>query len=62
MEWYWLIYDGTGSVWGDIWWYWISIGRYWLVLGGTGSLEGILGQYKAVRAESIWVSGGKGLK
>ena len=43
MEWYWLIYDGTGSygaILGLTWWYWISIGRYWLVLGGTESVEG----------------------
>ena len=31
MEWYWLIYDGTGSVEG-------STGRYFVVLGQYGAL------------------------
>ena len=31
MEWYWLIYDGTGSVDGS---------SMQLVIGGTGSIEG----------------------
>ena len=34
----------------------------WLVLGGTGSVEGCTRSVNAVRAESIWVSGWKGLK
>ena len=38
MEWYWLIYDGTGSVEGvGTWLNW----RYWLVLGVTGSVDGV---------------------
>ena len=27
MEWYWLIYDGTGSVWGDTCWYLVVLGQ-----------------------------------
>ena len=37
----------------DTWWYWVSVEWYWLVDGGTGSVKAVLGQYKAVRAESI---------
>ena len=33
---YWLLHDGTGSVWGGTWLYWVSKGRYWLLLDGTG--------------------------
>ena len=33
-----------------------------MVLGGTGSVEGGTRSDKAVRAESIWVSGRKSLK
>ena len=46
----------------DIWWFWVSRRGYWLVLGGTGSVEGCTRSVNAVRAESIWVSGWKGLK
>ena len=60
----------------DTWWYWISREQQQLIHDGTWSLQGgtgwnlvvlgqqkaVLGQYKAVRAESIWMSGGKGLK
>ena len=35
-RWYWLIHDGTRSVWGDTCWYLV-------VLGGTGSAEGDIG-------------------
>ena len=65
-----------GVVLVDIRWYWVSMGRYLVVLGGAGSVWGstgwylvvlglwkaVLGLYKAVRAESIWMSGRKGLK
>ena len=39
MGWYWLIYNGTGSVEGGTGWYLALLsryGQYWLVLGGTG--------------------------
>ena len=44
---YWLIHDGTGSVWGGTGWYLVVLGQ----------MKKVLGQYNAVRAESIWVSG-----
>ena len=47
MVWYWLIYDGTGSVKGGTGWYLVALGLK----------KAVIGQYKAVRAESIWVSG-----
>ena len=27
MEWYWLIYEGIGSVWGDTCWYLVVLGQ-----------------------------------
>ena len=39
---YWLVLDGTGSVYDDTGWYLVSIRRYCLVLGGTGSAKGLL--------------------
>ena len=47
MERYWLIYDGSVSVEG-------GMGRYLAVLGQK---KAELVQCKAVRAESIWMSG-----
>ena len=41
MEWYWLIYDDTGSVEGIVvgtWWYWVNKRRYWSIHDGTGSV------------------------
>ena len=35
MEWYWLIYDGTGSVWGNTWSYLVELDQYRAVLVGT---------------------------
>ena len=32
MEWYWLIYDGTGSVWGNTWSYLVVLDQYRAVL------------------------------
>ena len=49
---YWFIYDGTGSVWVITCWYLLVLDQY----------RAVLGHYKAVRAESIWVSGRKSLK
>ena len=34
MEWYWFIYDGTGSVEGGSGWYLVVLGQYNLVLLG----------------------------
>ena len=42
-----MMVDGTGSVWGSTGWYLVVLGQ----------MKTVLGQYKAVRAESIWVSG-----
>ena len=42
---YWLIHDGTGSVWGATCWYLVALVQY----------KAVLGQYEAVRAQSIWV-------
>ena len=49
MERYWLIYDGTGSLEGGNG---LSTAWYLVVLGKK---KAVLGQYKAVRAESMWV-------
>ena len=35
MEWYWLIYNGTGSVWGNTWSYLVVLDQYRAVLVGT---------------------------
>ena len=35
MEWYWLIYDGTGSVEGGTDWYLVALGQYGVVLVDT---------------------------
>ena len=35
MEWYWLIYDGTGSVDGGNGWYLVVLGQHGVVLIGT---------------------------
>ena len=48
MEWYWLIYDDTGSVEGASGWYWVSMWQCWLIYDGTGSVEGGTGWYLAV--------------
>ena len=40
---YWLVFDGTWSVWVILvvtWCYWVSITWYWLVLSGTGLIKG----------------------
>ena len=65
--WYLVVLGQYRSVLIDTWWYWVNMERYWLIYDGTGSAEGgtvrylvvlgqkkaVLGQYKAVRAESI---------
>ena len=35
MEWYWLIYDGTGSVEGGSGWYLVLLGQYMAVMVDT---------------------------
>ena len=59
-----LLLGGTGSSEGS--WYMMVLGHFRAVLVGTWwywvSRRRFLGQYKAVRTESIWVSGWKGLK
>ena len=40
MKRYWLIYDGTGSVWGSSGCYLVVLGQYNLVSSGTGLVKG----------------------
>ena len=42
MEWYWLIYDGTGSVEGGSGWYLVVLGQQKAVLVNTGQYRGEL--------------------
>ena len=37
---YWLVFGGTGSVWGSTGWYLVILGPYNMVLCGTGSIKG----------------------
>ena len=39
---YWLIHDGTGSVWGSTGWFLVILGQYGAVHDGTGSVEALL--------------------
>ena len=54
MEWYWLIYDGTGSEEGGTCWHLVVLGhlvsmeQYWLIYDVTGSVEAATFRYLVV--------------